>query len=536
MKSYMADQQIINDWLNCGSHEDIEFVTNETLIDSLLTYFDDFKCDEQSSEAICSKLYAYYRSNGDDLRVFSLAFIPQLIGVHIMHANNWWSNEMTKCGGVDAMLLGVYNLEVVDNEGQLRATTFRVMSLSKPSIYHEPSPHSAPQNQSSLLTEHNILKLDNFCGDLEIPLFGPYPEMEAIVANNRMDIMTVLMKVFNQYISSVNKKSLSALCRMTLRLLRQGSINISVDKLNSIPLNAFFTSNSSLITRNSTKIPLSSQFLVEITNSIYYCLFNGVTDLALEVLDFIHNRAVNYLYTDVLLMTNAIRNSLLLSSGQPSDGPMGINIALSPTSSTSLTATGIAKIAITNASFKTRKLPDDIPIVAANTDSTTNIGSNKLGSINEETDDGKETNDKTNKSHQQKSVTTTSKKTVIQKLKEIKDKKKDAHITQKGAKYKTENGDLISNKLLSHEDNDYGSDTSGISDTKLSFSEETIPLNVINTNKTYFDTNDDDVSDDASSGQSSETGAKVPLVCVNSDPTLNSITSNNKHNNETLNV
>jgi hypothetical protein len=231
-------------------------------------------------------------------------------------------------------------------------------------------------------------------------------------------------------------------------------------------------------------------------------------------------------------MTNAIRNSLLINSGQPSDGPMGINVALSPTSSTTLTTTGMAKIAITNASFKTRKLPDDIPIVA-NTQSATNLGSNQLGSINEESEDTKETTEKPKSAI--KGVTSgIGKMNVIQKLKDIKDKKKETNVAHKSSKYQTqtslksENGDVV-NKLLTHEDssNDYGSDTSGISDTKLSFSEEAIPLSVLNTNKAYFDTNEDNASESSAESRNSSETAKVPLVSVNSESALNP----NKHNN-----
>ena len=134
-----------------------------------------------------------------------------------MNANNCLTTESHKYGSIDVLLLGVYNLEVVDSDGQLVERTFRLMSLSKPSIYHEPSSHSTAQSQSSLLTEHNISKLDNICGDINVPLFGPYSEVEQIVANNRLDVMSVLMKVFNQNISSVCKQSLNALCRMCLR-------------------------------------------------------------------------------------------------------------------------------------------------------------------------------------------------------------------------------------------------------------------------------------------------------------------------------
>ena len=50
-------------------------------------------------------------------------------------------------------------------------------------------------------------------------------------------------------------------------------------------------------------------------------------------------------------VTSAILNSLKFSpSSQPEDGPMGISVAIS-------TNTGIAKSAITNASFRAKKLP-----------------------------------------------------------------------------------------------------------------------------------------------------------------------------------
>jgi hypothetical protein len=222
-------------------------------------------------------------------------------------------------------------------------------------------------------------------------------------------------------------------------------------------------------------------------------------------------------------MTNAIRNSILLNTGQPSDGPMGINVALSPTSNT-FTTTGIAKTAITNASFKTRKLPDDIPIVVTNTNNTnTAIGaSTQLGSINEENE---EVVEKTIK----KGVTAgIGKMGVMQLLKERKDKKKDGIIVQK-SKFRAENGDVINNKQIAQEDsgNENGSDTSGLSDNKLSYSEETIPLTIFNQAKNFVD--DDNVSNSSNNSGNSEL-AKVPLVSTDSTISQNSII---KHNNET---
>ncbi|KAK7083708.1 hypothetical protein SK128_005613 [Halocaridina rubra] len=83
--------------------------------------------------------------------------------------------------------------------------------------------------------------------------------------------------------------------------------------------------------------------------------FNEFASLGIQALEDIHIRAQYELYGDVLLMTNAIKNSLKVNpSGQPSDGPMGISVALTP----STTAAPLSKTFITNASFRTKKLPE----------------------------------------------------------------------------------------------------------------------------------------------------------------------------------
>ena len=58
-------------------------------------------------------------------------------------------------------------------------------------------------------------------------------------------------------------------------------------------------------------------------------------------------------------VTSAIRNSLQYNpSGQPEDGPMGISIALSPTEHNA----SFRKDAITNASFRTKRMPGMEPL------------------------------------------------------------------------------------------------------------------------------------------------------------------------------
>lgn len=281
-------------------------------------------------------------------------------------------------------------------------------------------------------------------------------------------------------------------------------------------------------------------------NSIYFCIFNNVAEDGLKALEEIHARAVIHLYTDVLLvnifyliifncitkhysnycktlllsfekMTNAIRNSLQVNpSGGPCDGPMGISIALSPTSNT-LTTTGISKTAITNASFKTRKLPDDIPIVTSSA-----ANAQHLGPINEENEDI----EKTIKGAMKGMTAGIGKMGVIQLLKERKEKKKG----DRKIKYRPENGSVITGNQMLHDNsgNDEGSDTSGISDSKTSYSEETIPLKTMgNKGKSYVD---DENESDSSSNNSGDF-AEVPLV--NSELSQHPVVN---HNEASVNV
>lgn len=114
---------------------------------------------------------------------------------------------------VDVLLLGMYNLEVLDDEGHAVKRSFRFPVLSKPSVYHEPSVNTIAQ--SAALTEHALHRLDNTggSGDVMVPIFGPYPEYDQIVAATRWPILTVLMKAYNSMLSLLPKSSLFSLCR-----------------------------------------------------------------------------------------------------------------------------------------------------------------------------------------------------------------------------------------------------------------------------------------------------------------------------------
>lgn len=111
-------------------------------------------------------------------------------------------------------MIGVYNLEVVDEEGQLKKTSFRIPNLTKPSIYHEPPSFS---NQTLTLTEKALLRLESGSTGLNIATSGPYEEYDRIYAGNRMRILSVLLKIYHRHMSDLPKQSYHNFCKMTLK-------------------------------------------------------------------------------------------------------------------------------------------------------------------------------------------------------------------------------------------------------------------------------------------------------------------------------
>ena len=164
-------------------------------------------------ETVCQHLFCYYRIKTDEFRRFVLIFLPTLISLHLTTCSN--PSERRKYHCVEILLLGIYNLEVVDDDGQPIVRTFRLPLLAKPSIFHEPPLNSL--NQSSMLTEHALSKLESGSGDINISVFGPFTEYEHIVSSNRMEILLALLKVYNENISLVPKQSLNAVCRMCFK-------------------------------------------------------------------------------------------------------------------------------------------------------------------------------------------------------------------------------------------------------------------------------------------------------------------------------
>lgn len=367
----MADA-IINDWLhdydNLNDSEILSFASqHENNYEISKALFAVLYTERQKYpdllHPVCNQFYGFYKSNQIQLRRFTLQFIPILVYLYL---NSVSQGDKKSCRSIETLLIIVYNIEVSNDDGQPKIVSFRMPVLAQTSIYHE----EKNLNSTDLRRwEENSNK--------EVK-WGPLPQVESLNAQNRLKIISAILFAFNQQLSLIHKPALYHLCSISSQLVNQGFSKFGHAHRSSYGNDP----NSPIVTKSTPRIPVSSKFLLELLNAAYFAMFNEFASIAKQTVDDIHERACYEMLSDVILVSNAIRNSLHANpSGQPSDGPMGISVALTPATTT----VTVSKSMITNASFRTKKLPDDIPIIQGNKDDNTVPG--PLLSITEEAND-----------------------------------------------------------------------------------------------------------------------------------------------------
>ncbi|XP_059614273.1 hyccin isoform X2 [Phlebotomus argentipes] len=291
--------------------------------------------------SICNQFYSFYKSSETELRRFTLQFVPILIYNYL---NAVSQGDKKSCRSVEMLLLVIYNIEISNEDGQPRVVSFRMPVLAQASIYHE----------EKSLHATDLRRWEENCNrDVS---WGPMPELEHLNAQNRLRVMTALMFVYNQQLSQIQKPALYHLCRTASQLVNQGFSRVGHAHRASYGTDP----NATVAMRPLPRIPVSGAFLLELLQAVYFAMFNEFASVAIQTIEDIHNRACFEMFPDTILVTNAVKNSLHVNpSGQPSDGPMGISVALTP----SQTTVTVSKSMITNASFRAKKLPDDLEVV-----------------------------------------------------------------------------------------------------------------------------------------------------------------------------
>lgn len=291
-------------------------------------------------DPVCHQLFEFYRSTEIELKRFALEFVPTLISTYLQNLS---ISRNKSCSGIEALILGIYNLEVVNEDGTPKVKTFTIPSLSRPSVYHEPISQTPLALIESTLSQHNQ-------DQHQLVTWGPFPNVDRFTANNRQNVITYVLYCYNNSVSELSLVSQKSLCDNMVTLCQSGFETLYGLKES--------------VTSIKGRTTLSSAFLLEALSGIYYIMYNSYPAFGTQVVETVSQRANYELYYDVMMVTNAIQSSLAISSEEDKDGE-GFGLL-----STSVAKPTFAKAALTNASFKAKKLPEDIPVVSDDDDVT----------------------------------------------------------------------------------------------------------------------------------------------------------------------
>ncbi|XP_039599173.1 protein FAM126B-like, partial [Polypterus senegalus] len=226
-------------------------------------------------EPVCHQLFELYRSLEVKLKRFTLQFLPELIWVYLRVTA---SRDRQSNGCIEALLLGIYNLEIVDKDGNNKMLSFTIPSLSKPSIYHEPSSLGTMALTEGALSQHDLIKV--VYSDL-------HPQRETFTAQNRFEVLCFLMVCYNSAVIFMPGSSHQAVCRMCSRLCVCG----------------FPRQQQKSWSEACGRVILDPEFMVQMLTAVYHAVYNGEWDLGREALEDIIYRAQLELYSQPLLVS-----------------------------------------------------------------------------------------------------------------------------------------------------------------------------------------------------------------------------------------
>ncbi|KAE8596478.1 hypothetical protein XENTR_v10016122 [Xenopus tropicalis] len=199
--------------------------------------------------------------------------------------------------------------EIMDEQGHSKILSFTIPSLSKPSVYHEPSSIGSMALTEGALSQHGLTR---------VVYSGPHPQREMLTAQNRFEVLSFLLLCYNSVLNDMPALSLLSLCQMCSRLCVCGYPRQNARKYQGI----------------KNRIPISSEFMVQLLTGIYYSFYNGEWDAARRALDDVLYRAQLELLPEPLLLANAIKASLPQGALKGNkEGSRCIQVEITPTSS-----------------------------------------------------------------------------------------------------------------------------------------------------------------------------------------------------------
>ncbi|XP_019721638.1 hyccin isoform X2 [Hippocampus comes] len=271
-------------------------------------------------EPVCHQLFEFYRSGEPQLQRFTLQFLPELLWSLLSVSA---ARDPHTSGCIEALLLGIYNLEIVDKDGQSKVLSFTVPSLSKPSVYHEPSAIGSMALTEGALANHGLSR---------VVYSGPLLQRENFTAQNRFEVLTFLLLCYNAALSYMSSTSLQSLCQISSRVCICGYPRQQIRRYKGM----------------STRMTVTSEFLVQLLTGIHYAWCNGEAELGSKALDDVLYRAQLELFPEALLVGNAIKSTQQGAAlkSNTKEGARSIQVEITPT------ASRISRNAVTSLSIR----------------------------------------------------------------------------------------------------------------------------------------------------------------------------------------
>uniref|UniRef100_A0A0R3RN98 RB_A domain-containing protein n=1 Tax=Elaeophora elaphi TaxID=1147741 RepID=A0A0R3RN98_9BILA len=193
----------------------------------------------------------------------------------------------------------------------------------------------------------------------KIVQIGPYKSVDRIIPQNRQTVLTRLLKSVNGCLCRLSRDVIcQAICLSTIALCQSG-FSFRVCALGSRVFGSSFQLKEYDDFSKKPRLRTSSQYLLESLNGLYFALFNGAPELAVQAVDAVHQRALYEFYADVILVTNSICETLLESNFHKNEELLTAHW-IRPGKLDNHKGNEV----VTNASLRLKKMPEDIsPVV-----------------------------------------------------------------------------------------------------------------------------------------------------------------------------
>ncbi|KAM3720135.1 Hyccin [Dirofilaria immitis] len=319
----------------------------------LINYLNCNYTDVDLVQPVVAQLLAcYYR--GGTLRYFVLQCIPSLIHIYLLALAKRQKKSVSM---FETFFLAMYNEEILAGGVFSKAATKKVEEIRIPSVYF-PSVYHDPKKLN--LTSDIALKSGTAAFLQKIVRIGPYKSIDKIIPQNRQTVLTRLLKSVNGCLCMLSRDVIcQGICLSTIALCQSGFC-FRKTVLGSRVFGSSFRSKESDDFSKKPRLRISSQYLLESINGLYFALFNGAPELAIQAIDAVHQRALYEFYADVILVTNSISDTLLENNFQKSD-ELTFHWAR-PGKLDNYKGNEV----VTNASLRLKKMPEDISPVVNN--------------------------------------------------------------------------------------------------------------------------------------------------------------------------